>query len=188
MPLFFVILGLILADSGVRGNAAQLFQQVAADAKGFIAFASVIIILWGIGISQTARPVTKMLLGLVFVVYFLKNGNAIVAGVDAVASAKTNNQTSPQGGNAIASSAGSSAGPAATNDLLTSFAQEIGQSANINSTAAQDLAQGGTDLSQGVSQGAVNMVQHAPQRSGGNSSQAALQTGLAVASIALMLL
>lgn len=82
MPLFFFIIGFILIDSGFRGNAQALYQQFASDAKGFVALFAIIVILGAVGVSSATRPVAKALLFLVFVVFFVRNGNQIVQGIE----------------------------------------------------------------------------------------------------------
>lgn len=94
MPLFFFIIGFILIDSGVRGNAAAVGQQFASDVKGFLALCAVVIILGGLGAFKSLRPVTKGLLGLVFVVFCLRNGNQIVSGIESAVSATTDTNSS----------------------------------------------------------------------------------------------
>jgi hypothetical protein len=95
MPLFFFIIGFVLIDSGFRGNAVALFQQFESDAKGFLAFGAAILILGALGISPSIRPISKGLLVLVFIVFFLKNGNQVVSGIQSTVSAATNNTPSP---------------------------------------------------------------------------------------------
>jgi hypothetical protein len=90
MPLFFFIIGFVLIDSGFRGNAKALYSQFASDAKGFAALFAVIAILGACGFSSALRPVAKGLLFLVFVVFFVRNGNQIVSGLEiAVSSSAT---------------------------------------------------------------------------------------------------
>lgn len=79
MPLFFLIFGAIFIDSGLRGNASETFNQLKIDVTGFLAFAIAIIILGVVGEAKTFRPVANGLLILVFVVFFLKNGNQFVS-------------------------------------------------------------------------------------------------------------
>lgn len=79
MPLFFFIFGAVLLDAGVLGNGAAFFKQLKGDVSGFLAFGVAILILGGLGISPTFRPVSKSLLVLVFVAFFLKNGKAIIS-------------------------------------------------------------------------------------------------------------
>jgi hypothetical protein len=94
MPLFFFIIGFVLIDSGFRGNAQALYSQFASDAKGFAALFAVIAILGACGFSSALRPVAKGLLFLVFVVFFVRNGNQIVSGLESAVS--SNPVSSPQ--------------------------------------------------------------------------------------------
>lgn len=87
MPLFFFIIGFILVDSGFRGNAQALYSQFASDAKGFVALFAVIVILGAVGVSSAMRPVAKGMLFLVFVVFFVRNGNQIVSGIESAVNA-----------------------------------------------------------------------------------------------------
>lgn len=87
MPLFFFIVGFLLIDSGVRGNAKAVGGQIATDVQGFLAFGAAIIILGIVGMSPSARPVAKSLLVLIFVTFIIKNGNQIVSGLTSAAKA-----------------------------------------------------------------------------------------------------
>lgn len=106
MTVLFFIIGLIFLDSGVRGNAQQLIAQFESDAKGFVSFAMVVLILSAAGISSTIRPISKYMLMLVFVVYFLKNAPRIVNGFEQTASAAT---TTPSPGAQAAQNASAQA-------------------------------------------------------------------------------
>lgn len=77
MPLFFFAVGLILIIAGMRGNASAISSQLMSDAKGFLAFGTAILILGGLGAFPSVRPVSKALLVLVFIVFFLKNGQNV---------------------------------------------------------------------------------------------------------------
>lgn len=87
MPILALLFGIMLIEVGVRNNAKPLFGQLATDAQGFLALGSAIMILAVLGSIETIRPVAKALLVLVFVVFLLKNGNAVIKGLTASASA-----------------------------------------------------------------------------------------------------
>jgi len=98
MPIFALLFGIMLIEVGVRNNAKPLFGQLATDAQGFLALGAAIMILAVLGSIETIRPVAKALLVLVFVVFLLKNGNKVISGLTASASAtavdtNTGNQT-----------------------------------------------------------------------------------------------
>lgn len=93
MPLFFFIIGFVLVDSGFRGNAQALFSQFASDAKGFVAFGAVIVILGAAGTSSALRPIAKGLLALIFIVFFVRNGNQIVAGIQSAVNEQVTGST-----------------------------------------------------------------------------------------------
>lgn len=98
MSLFFFLFGALLLDSGVHGSAGATFDQLKADVSSFLAFGLVILILGGLGESTTLRPVSKALLGLVFVVFFLRNGQSMIANLKAfgsVSSASSVSSTTP---------------------------------------------------------------------------------------------
>lgn len=116
MPLFFFIVGFILIDSGFRGNAQALFQQFESDAKGFLAFFAVICILGACGFSSALRPIAKGLLILVFVVFFVRKGNQIVAGLKAAVSGT---------GSASASLSSATSGAAGTSSIVGSVASDL---------------------------------------------------------------
>jgi len=98
MPLFFFVLGFILIDSGVRGNAKDAITQLASDLEGFLAFGAVILILDIAALSKTLRPIATGLLGLVFVVWILKNGSNVVSGVKQAIAAPVNSGGPSTGG------------------------------------------------------------------------------------------
>ena len=129
MPLFFFIIGFLLIDSGVRGNAKDVASQVATDVQGFLAFGAAIIILGILGMSPTARPVSKALLILVFVTFLLKNGNQVVSGITSAAKATTATTSTTDSG--VASG-------------ISSFGT---QQNNTNSGAPNGTGSGSTDYS-----------------------------------------
>ena len=69
--------------AGVRGTAQQLGDQFISDAKGFLAFGTVILVLGAVGAVPELRGIAKTFLVLVFVVFLLANkgqkANAIIA-------------------------------------------------------------------------------------------------------------
>lgn len=98
MPILALLFGIMLIEVGIRNNAKPLFGQLAKDAQGFLALGAAIMILAVLGSIESIRPVAKALIVLVFVVFLLKNGNKIVTGITASASATavdtlTGNQT-----------------------------------------------------------------------------------------------
>lgn len=98
MPILALLFGIMLVEVGVRNNAKPMFGQLATDMQGFLAFGAVIMILGIAGSIDTIRPVAKAFIALVFVVFLLKNGNNVVKGLTASASATavdtmTGNQT-----------------------------------------------------------------------------------------------
>jgi hypothetical protein len=141
MPLFFFIIGFVLIDSGFRGNAVALFQQFESDAKGFLAFGAAIIILGALGISPSIRPISKGLLVLVFIVFFLKNGNQVVSGIQSTISASTNNTASPSNSTASSGSTGStqaSSGASGVVGDLNSVASDANSVANDAGAVTSD--------------------------------------------------
>lgn len=87
MPLFLLIFGALMIDAGMRKQTTQFFGQLKSDMSGFVAFGMVILILGGLGTIEAIRPITKGLLLLVFVAFFLKNGQNIVTGMTGTATA-----------------------------------------------------------------------------------------------------
>lgn len=114
MPILALLFGIMLIEVGVRNNAKPLFGQLATDAQGFLALGAAIMILAVLGSIESIRPVAKALIVLVFVVFLLKNGNKVVTGLTASASAtavdsNTGNQTyNPQASPSSSSSSSSS--------------------------------------------------------------------------------
>jgi hypothetical protein len=142
MPLFFFIIGFVLIDSGFRGNAVALFQQFESDAKGFLAFGAAIIILGALGISPSIRPISKGLLVLVFIVFFLKNGNQVVSGIQSTISASTNNTPSPGASSGTGSTQASSGSSGVIGDLnsVTSDANSVANDAGTVTSDATKAA------------------------------------------------
>lgn len=87
MPILALLVGIMLVEVGVRNNAQPMFKQLAIDMQGFLAFGAAIMILAVAGSITTLRPVAKAFMVLVFVVFLLKNGNAVIKGLTASASA-----------------------------------------------------------------------------------------------------
>lgn len=120
MPILALLFGIMLIEVGVRNNAKPLFGQLATDAQGFLALGAAIMILAVLGSIESIRPVAKALIVLVFVVFLLKNGNKVVTGLTASASAtavdtNTGNQSyNPQASPSSTSSSSSSSDTAST--------------------------------------------------------------------------
>lgn len=130
MPLFFFIIGFILVDSGFRGNAQALYSQFASDAKGFVALFAVIVILGAVGVSSAMRPIAKGMLFLVFVVFFVRNGNQIVSGIESAVNASAS--VAP-GGSDISPSSMPAASTNSGGGLLSGVTQGINSvSGDIN--------------------------------------------------------
>lgn len=87
MPIFSLLLGVLFIVAGIRGNARDIFSQLKDDASGFLALGAAIMVLAILGASDTFRPISKGLLFLLFVVYLLNNGNAVIKGLTDSASA-----------------------------------------------------------------------------------------------------
>lgn len=111
MPLFLLIFGALLIDAGMHKQAGAFFTQLKTDMVGFVAFGAVVAILGGLGSIQTIRPVTKGLLFLVFIAYFLQNGKAIASNTQNAATAPASAPQTPASGldtsNSFSSGAGS---------------------------------------------------------------------------------
>jgi len=81
MPFAFIIVGIILLVSGVRGNSTNLVTLIKGDFSGsnnFIYWMLSILILGGIGYIQDLKTISRAFLWLVIVVLILnedKNGN-----------------------------------------------------------------------------------------------------------------
>lgn len=147
MALFFFMIGAVLLDSGVRGNARPLFAQLSSDVKGFVAFGAVVLVLAVAGISSSVRPIAKMMLALVFVVYFVKHGAAITQGVVQAASAKTNNLQSPADPNLTAAQSTGATSDASGGTDFSNPGNIINQGLSSIGTASQWIENGLTGTS-----------------------------------------
>lgn len=85
MPLFLILAGLMLIDTGVKGTAPDFIKQVGNDAGAFVAWFAVIVILGFAGVSSTLRPLSTIFLALVVIVFFLRNGQAIATNLKTAA-------------------------------------------------------------------------------------------------------
>jgi hypothetical protein len=130
MPLFFFIIGFVLIDSGFRGNAQALYQQFASDAKGFVALGAIIIILGACGVSSSLRPVAKGMLFLVFVVFFVRNGNEIVSGLESAVNSSASSSPSDSSSTSMPASATGQGVASSTGSAVTSAANSIAGTAN----------------------------------------------------------
>lgn len=146
MPLFFFIIGFVLVDSGFRGNAQALYQQFATDAKGFMSLFAVIAILGAVGVSSAMRPVAKGLLFLVFIVFFVRNGNQIVSGIQSAVSAS-----------ADVAPSNTSSGTQSVSDANSASSALYGVQSGINSISS--------DVNQITNQ--VNGIQNTVQQAAG---------------------
>jgi hypothetical protein len=141
MPLFFFIIGFILIDSGFRGNAQALYSQFASDAKGFAALFAVIAILGAFGFSSALRPVAKGLLFLVFVVFFVRNGNQIVSGLESAvsSSASSSPANSASGSSNTPQGQGVANTVSSTANSVTSDANSVSGATNAVSNAINSI-------------------------------------------------
>lgn len=125
MPLFFLFFGFVLLVGGYRGNASPLFTQIETDGKGFLAFGLAILILGGLGISTTIRPVSKALLGLVFVVFFLsKNVSGASNGARIFDALKNVSETGSTTNTATTSTSAATASTSSTSSGSSSSSSE----------------------------------------------------------------
>ena len=76
MPFAFLIAGIVLAVSGVRGTTGDLTQLVKGDFQGknnFAYWLASILVIGAIGYIEEFKPLSRMFLVLVVVVLFLSN-------------------------------------------------------------------------------------------------------------------
>lgn len=128
MPILALLIGVMFIEVGIRNNAKPMFSQLASDAQGFLALGAAVMILAILGSLETIRPIAKSLLVLVFVVFLLKNGNKIVAGLTASASATA---VDTQSGNATYNSNASPSSSTSTNQSGTNTAQTVAEWAPV---------------------------------------------------------
>lgn len=76
MPFFFIIVGLVMVISAVRGTHTELLCLLRNDFRGhnnFVYWTFAILVLGALGYIKTIQPATRMFMALIVVVLFLKN-------------------------------------------------------------------------------------------------------------------
>lgn len=81
MPLLLLLVGIVLIVAGYKKTVGTVVSQLASDFKGFIALGVVITIVGYVGVIKELRPASNAFLVLIFVVFFLRNGNRITQGL-----------------------------------------------------------------------------------------------------------
>ena len=83
MPIFLALVGIILIVAGVRGKETELLTLFADDAKHFVSWALLIVVVGAMGFSQRLRPISTSFLVLIviaFVIASYRQGNSIING------------------------------------------------------------------------------------------------------------
>jgi hypothetical protein len=122
MPFAFLIAGIVLAVSGVRGTTGDLTQLVKGDFQGknnFAYWLASILVIGAIGYIEEFKPLSRMFLVLVVVVLFLSNRGFFAAFMQQaftststipIASTRTGSDTSNGAGTPIGGSEGNATG------------------------------------------------------------------------------
>lgn len=77
MPFLFIVAGLVLTISAVRGTNGDLLTLLKADVTGknnFIYWMVAILVIGALGYIPSVKPLSRAFLVLVLVVLFLKSG------------------------------------------------------------------------------------------------------------------
>jgi ABC-type transport system involved in cytochrome c biogenesis permease subunit len=80
VPFFLAFFAILLIVAGVKGTETKLLAQVQDDAKHFIVWFFLIVLVGSVGFSKTARPVSNAFLVLIVIAFVIGSGNAIIAG------------------------------------------------------------------------------------------------------------
>jgi hypothetical protein len=79
--LFFIFVG-------INGNAAQLFQEISKDAKGFSAWVIAILILKALSESKALNPMVKPFIALAILTFVVRNYSSITSQVNEITGLK----------------------------------------------------------------------------------------------------
>lgn len=80
MIIILVLIAAVLIVAAIRDTQGDLFAALRNDVPAFGTWAGAIMLLGAIGFIPGARPVSRALIVLVFVVLFVNNYQAIIAG------------------------------------------------------------------------------------------------------------
>lgn len=81
MVLFLVIVAIVLIVTALRDTQGDLFAALREDVSAFGTWGAALIGLGLLGFIPGIKPVSRALLGLVIIVLFVNNYQAILAGV-----------------------------------------------------------------------------------------------------------
>lgn len=98
MPFLFIVSGVVMIVSAVRGTQDDLVALLKADFTGkgnFIYWLISILLIGAIGYIPSLRPVSRAFLVLVVIVLFLKNGGVFTQFTNAIAQTQTSTNTTP---------------------------------------------------------------------------------------------
>lgn len=79
MPFAFIIVGLVLAISGVKGTSSQLLKLVQGDIQGkdgYLYWAVAVLIVGAVGYIPVFKNLSVAFLSLILVVLILKEGQS----------------------------------------------------------------------------------------------------------------
>lgn len=80
MIIFLVLIAVVLIVAAIRDTQGDLFAAIRDDVTAFGVWAAAIIAIGLLGFIPGLKPVSRALLGLVIVVLFVNNYQAIVSG------------------------------------------------------------------------------------------------------------
>lgn len=80
MIIFLVLIAAVLIVAAIRDTQGDLFAAIREDVTAFGVWAAAIIAIGLLGFIPGVKPVSRALLGLVIVVLFVNNYQAIVNG------------------------------------------------------------------------------------------------------------
>lgn len=80
MIIFLVLIAVVLIVAAIRDTQGDLFAAIREDVTAFGVWAAALIAIGLLGFIPGVKPVSRALLGLVIVVLFVNNYQAIVTG------------------------------------------------------------------------------------------------------------
>lgn len=80
MIIFLVLIAVVLIVAALRDTQGDLFAAIGEDVQAFAIWGAAIVAIGLLGFIPGVKPVSRALLGLVIVVLFVNNYQAIVSG------------------------------------------------------------------------------------------------------------
>lgn len=102
MPVFFLVIGLLLIVTVVRGTTANFAKRLGSDVSGgYLKWLAAIIVIGALGFVPSLKMPSRYLMALVALVVMLKSGSGFISQLASqISSPGTVSPTTQPGGNA----------------------------------------------------------------------------------------